>query len=152
MFQALGLHLRKRLNRSRQQFSVPHRRARVARFRITDVHILLVEDHADTRTALSKLLDQYGHEVATAENVRDALLLLENLRFDVLVSDIGLPDGNGLHLVAAAKRRQHFRQTVAVTAWDTAEDRERGRLAGFDHYLTKPLDFHKLRSVLAEAE
>ena len=120
--------------------------------RFIGVHILLVEDHEDTRSCLSRLLLRCGHDVAAAENVRDALLLLDNLRFDVLLSDIGLPDGDGLQLVAAAKRRQKFRQTVALTAWDTAEDRERGRRAGFDHYLTKPLDFRKLRGVLDEVE
>lgn len=115
------------------------------------MHILLVEDHADTRSSLAKLLDRCGYEVAAAETVHDALLLLENLRFDVLLSDIGLPDGNGLQLVEEAKRRQTFSKTVALTAWDTDEDRERGRRAGFDHYLTKPLDFNVLRGVLAGA-
>ena len=111
----------------------------------------MVEDHADTRLVLSRLLNHCGHEVATAENVQDALTLLRNLRFDVLLSDIGLPDGDGLELVAEARKRQPLRRTVALTALATDEDRARGLRAGFDDYLTKPLDFRRLRSVLAEA-
>ena len=114
------------------------------------MHILLVEDHADTRVVLSKLLIHCGYDVAAAENVHDALQLLDHLRFDVLLSDIGLPDGDGLELVGEARKRQPLRQTVALTALSTAADRKRGREAGFDHYLTKPVDFNRLRSVLAE--
>jgi DNA-binding response OmpR family regulator len=112
------------------------------------VHILLVEDHADTRRALSKLLIHYGHNVASAENVRDALHLLDTIQFDAFLSDIGLPDGDGLALVQEAKRRQKFRATVAITALASADDRQRGLRAGFDHYLTKPLEVRRLRAVL----
>jgi hypothetical protein len=119
--------------------------------RFRGVHILLVEDHLDTRTVLSRLLLHCGHEVSSAENVHDALQLLDHLRFDVLLSDIGLPDGDGLELVQEARRRQPLKQTVALTALGTADDKERGYRAGFDHYLTKPLDFARLRCVLAAA-
>jgi CheY-like chemotaxis protein len=115
------------------------------------VHILLVEDHPDTRSVLSRLLIHCGYEVAAAENVHDALQLLDHLRFDVLLSDIGLPDGDGLQLVREARKRQPLKQTVALTALATADDRARGYRAGFDHYLTKPVDFYRLRSVLEEA-
>ena len=111
------------------------------------MHILLVEDHNDTRTVLSKLLSHCGYDVAAAENVRDALSLLHNFRFDVLLSDIGLPDGDGFGLVAEAKRRQRLR-AVALTALASDSDRQHGREAGFDDYLTKPLDFGRLRAVL----
>ena len=113
--------------------------------------VLLVEDHADSRLTLSALLARCGHEVVTAENLADALLLLGHIRFDALVSDIGLPDGSGLELVAEAKRRQPWKKTVAVTARALASDRELGLRAGFDEYLTKPFDFSQLRSMLAEA-
>ncbi|MFL6529405.1 MAG: response regulator [Chthoniobacterales bacterium] len=115
------------------------------------MHILVVEDHEDTRSALSKLLARFGYNVAAAENCHEALLLLDNLRFDVVVSDIGLPDGDGFELIGEAKRRQPLTRTVALTALAAEEDRERGRLAGFDHYLTKPLEFEKLRGLLSAA-
>ena len=113
------------------------------------MNILLVEDHDDTRIVLSKLLGHCGHDVVQAENVTDALSLLRNLRFDVLLSDIGLPDGDGFDLVTQAKRQQPLK-AVALTAWASEADKEHGREAGFDHYLTKPLDFRRLRTVLAD--
>jgi DNA-binding response OmpR family regulator len=115
------------------------------------VHILVVEDHADTRSALSRLLARFGYNVAEAENCRDALKLLDHLRFDVLLSDIGLPDGDGFELVSEARRRQPLKRAVALTARTSEEDQELGRRAGFDHYLTKPLDFRRLHGVLAAA-
>lgn len=115
------------------------------------MHILLVEDHPDTRTVLARLLSRCGYDVATAENVHEALTLLANLRFDVLLSDIGLPDGDGLELVCEARKRQPLKRAVALTALATDEDRARGLSAGFDEYLTKPLDFRRLRTVLADA-
>lgn len=114
------------------------------------MNILLVEDHEDSRVVLSNLLIHCGHDVASASNMHEALSLLDNLRFDVLVSDIGLPDGNGLELVIEAKKRQPWKKTVALTAHERKGEKERGLRAGFDEYLTKPFDFHKLRSLLDE--
>jgi CheY-like chemotaxis protein len=115
------------------------------------VNILLVEDHSDSREVLSNLLTHCGHDVTTAANLQDALVLLGHLRFEVLVSDIGLPDGSGLELVAEAKKRQPWKKTVALTARAQNGEKELGLQAGFDEYLTKPFDFHLLRSLLAEA-
>ena len=114
------------------------------------VNILLVEDHKDSREVLSSLLAHCGHEVSTAENVHDALVLLDDFRFEVLVCDIGLPDGSGLDLVREAKQRQSWKKTIALTACQQNGERELGLRAGFDEYLTKPFDFHLLRSLLAE--
>ena len=110
--------------------------------------ILLVEDHDDTRSVLTRLLDRYGHRVMAAATVAEARALLGTLQFDVLLSDIGLPDGTGYGLVVEAKQMQPLK-AVALTAWASDDDKERGRHAGFDHYLTKPLDCARLRSVLA---
>ena len=110
--------------------------------------ILLVEDHDDTRFVLTRLLHRYGHGVTSAANVAEARALLRACQFDVLLSDIGLPDGTGFGLVVEAKQLQPLK-AVALTAWATDEDKERGRTAGFDQYLTKPLACARLRSVLA---
>lgn len=115
------------------------------------VNILLVEDHEDSREVLSNLLCHCGHEVMAVANMQDALRLLNHLRFEALVCDIGLPDGSGLDLVAEAKKRQPWKRTVALTAYERSEEMERGLRAGFDEYLTKPFDFHQLRSILADA-
>ena len=115
--------------------------------RLQGVHILLVEDDHETRDLLSDFLTRSGHEVSAAETVRDALLLLGNLRFHVLVSDIGLPDGNGYALVSEAKKRQPIR-AVALTTRTTEADEAKGRHAGFDEYLTKPIDYERLSQAL----
>ncbi|MEY2551408.1 MAG: hypothetical protein QOG12_1552 [Verrucomicrobiota bacterium] len=113
------------------------------------VNILLVEDHSDTRRVLSTLLGRSGHEILTASGVADALRLLANMRVNVLLSDLGLPDGDGLDLVAKAKALQPKIKTIALTARGSQSDYERGKKAGFDHYLTKPFDFHELRTLLS---
>lgn len=104
-----------------------------------------------SRVVLANSLIHCGHEVASASNRRDALRLSENLRFDVPVSDLGLPDGTGLDLVVEAKKRQPWKKTVALTAHGRSKEKELGFQAGFDEYLTKPFDFHQLRSLLADS-
>jgi DNA-binding response OmpR family regulator len=110
--------------------------------------ILLVEDHGGCRTVISKILANSGHHVIPAGSVEEALSLIDCLRFDALVSDIVLPDGSGLELVTEAKRKQPIRKSVALTGLMRPEDRERGLKAGFDDYLTKPVDFYHLCSLL----
>jgi DNA-binding response OmpR family regulator len=112
--------------------------------------ILLVEDHGETRVVLSGLLGRSGHEVAAAGNVQEALQLLEAAPFEVLICDIGLPDGTGLEVLAEAKKHAGWKKMLALTAHDETAEREQGLRAGFDEYLTKPFDFHELRSLLGE--
>src|SRR3954469_18985129 len=113
------------------------------------MNILIVEDHQDTRRVLSNLLGRADHEVLSASGVTEALQLLANMRVNVLLSDLGLPDGDGLDLVAKAKALQPKIRTVALTGRGSEHDVELGRKAGFDHYLTKPFDFHELRTLLS---
>jgi len=112
------------------------------------MNILVVEDHQDTRQVLSTLLERAEHEVITASGVAEALQLLENVRVNVLLSDLGLPDGDGLDLVAKAKTIQPKLRAIALTGRESAGDHQLGQKAGFDHYLTKPFDFHELRTLL----
>lgn len=111
------------------------------------LRLLLVDDHFDTRGVLSRLLTRCGHEVATADSAQGALKLLESGRFDALISDIGLPDGNGYNLVREAKRRQPLK-AVALSGFGTEEDVRRSLEAGFDYHVTKPVDLNGLRSLL----
>jgi len=111
------------------------------------LRLLLVDDHADTRRILSRLLGKCGHEVSTADCGESALRLMETERFDVIVSDIGLPDTSGYELVREAKRRQPV-QGIALSGFGMEEDVRRSLEAGFDYHLTKPVEFHELRSLL----
>jgi PAS domain S-box-containing protein len=112
-----------------------------------NLRLLLVDDHADTRRILSRLLGKCGHEVSTAESGQTALKLMETEQFDVLVSDIGLPDMSGYELVREAKRRQPV-QGIALSGFGMEEDVRRSLEAGFDYHLTKPVEFPELRSLL----
>jgi hypothetical protein len=117
---------------------------------VKSLRILLVEDHGDTRRTLARLLKHFGHDISVAENTEDALAILRSKTLDVVLSDIGLPDGSGYDVIAEAKRRQSV-TGIALTGFGMEEDIKRSKKAGFDFHLTKPVDFQELRSVLAEA-
>ena len=109
--------------------------------------ILLVEDHGDTLQTLSRLLTYFGHQISVADNAQSALETVQSQQFDVVLCDIGLPDGTGYDVITEAKRKQALK-AVALTGFGTDEDIRRGKEAGFDFHLVKPVDFHELRSVL----
>jgi CheY-like chemotaxis protein len=113
------------------------------------LRILIVEDHVDTLRVLARLLDHFGHEISWADGARSALAIVESKELDVVLSDIGLPDGNGYQVIAHAKRKQPVKG-VALTGFDKEEDIRRSKEAGFDFHLTKPVDFHELRTVLEQ--
>jgi CheY-like chemotaxis protein len=110
--------------------------------------ILLVEDHYDTRQAFAAILRSWGHEVATSDSAATALKVLDERSVDVVVSDIGLPDRNGYELVAEARQRRPGLATIAVSAYFTAADHDRGNNAGFDMFFSKPVDLRALRHAL----
>ncbi len=111
------------------------------------LRLLLVDDHADTRAVLSRLLTKSGHEVVTADSADKALKILDGGRFDALISDIGLPDCSGYELVREAKRRQPLKG-IALSGLGMDDDVLRSMEAGFDCHLTKPINFQELKSVL----
>ncbi|HSP45595.1 MAG TPA: response regulator [Chthoniobacterales bacterium] len=110
--------------------------------------ILLVEDHVDTRRAFAAILTSWGHNVSARGCVADGLRFLDENAVDVVVSDIGLPDRNGFDFIAEARQRTPQMTAIAVSAYFTAEDQERGHDAGFDMYFAKPVDLTALQRVL----
>src|SRR5438045_9569323 len=70
------------------------------------LRILVVEDHGDTLRVLARLLDHFGHEISLANGAQSALEMVESKEFDVVLSDIGLPDGSGYEAIAQANRKQ----------------------------------------------
>jgi CheY-like chemotaxis protein/two-component sensor histidine kinase len=115
----------------------------------TPLRILLVEDHDDTRRILSRLLRQAGHDVLAAASVAMAREALEDSPFDLLISDLGLPDGDGLSVVREAKARQPLK-AIAMSGFGMEEDISRSHAAGFDVHLTKPVDFHTLQQTVRD--
>lgn len=111
--------------------------------------VCLVENHDDSREVLGMLLTQLGHEVAFAESMGSALEVLKSQPFDVLVSDIGLPDGDGWQLLnQLGDRRPPC--CIAISGYGMARDRQRSAEAGFQHHLVKPADVKELQSVLRD--
>ena len=113
------------------------------------LRILIVEDHSDTLQALSNLLTHFGHEISTADDAKSARKIIRSKHFDVVLTDIALPDGTGYDLVAEVKRKQPVK-AVALSGFGAPDDIKRGKEAGFDFHLTKPVDFHELRAVLGQ--
>ncbi len=113
------------------------------------VRLLLVEDHEDTNLSLTRMLRRRGYEVHPAFDVRSALDLAAANEFDVLVSDIGLPDGTGTDLFRTLRaQRQIF--GIALSGYGMEEDICRSRDVGFSHHLVKPVDLNKLDFLLQE--
>lgn len=113
------------------------------------MNILLVDDHADTSRALKRLLERMGYCVETADSVSSALQASDAGRFDVVISDIGLPDGSGLDLMREILQRSEQVKGVALSGFGLEEDIRKSKEAGFVEHLTKPVDFVTLESVLA---
>lgn len=115
------------------------------------LRVFVVEDHADTRDVLCMLLQAFGHDVLTAKSMQEALTSVPGAGCDVLLSDIGLPDGSGwelLDLLGASAPPY----SLAMSGYGMSSDVERSRAAGFRRHLVKPLGPGQLQEVLKEAE
>ena len=112
------------------------------------LEILLVEDHDDTSRVLSRLLERLGHHVRVADSVASAVAAAK-LPFDLLLSDIGLPDGTGIDLIQELRRGNNFTvPAVALTGFGMEEDVAKSREAGFTEHLTKPINFQRLQMLV----
>ena len=112
--------------------------------------IFVVEDNADTLKYLTKQLQKQGHQVRHATSMRQALDELPTAGCDVLLSDIGLPDGDGWQLLQEARLKQNV-FAIAMSGYGMETDRAKSREAGFRHHLLKPFSKETLRELLAEA-
>ncbi|MBV8212365.1 MAG: response regulator [Verrucomicrobia bacterium] len=113
------------------------------------LRILLVEDHQDTRLIFRMMLAQKGHSVESAASGEEALSLASQRAFDLVISDVGLPDFSGMELMTILRERYRLRG-VAVTGYGMDEDIRRSKAAGFDYHVTKPVDPAKIDCLLAE--
>jgi CheY-like chemotaxis protein len=112
-------------------------------------HILLVEDHRDTGRLLARLLRNTGFVVDHAEDIQQALKLLEDTRFDLMVSDLGLPDGTGLDLMKKVREKWPELPGICLSGFGMESDIQSSRAAGFSEHLTKPVDLQQLRAAVA---
>jgi signal transduction histidine kinase/CheY-like chemotaxis protein len=114
------------------------------------LRILLVEDHEDTRQVMAHFLQTAHHQVQVAQDVASALDLAGQHEIDLVVSDLGLPDGSGLDLMRRL-RESHGLRGVAVSGYGTAEDVAQSLAAGFVEHLTKPVYPAKLKEAITRA-
>ncbi len=113
------------------------------------LRILLVEDHADSRRALAQLLEIHRHRVETAASIAEALDRFGPRRFDLVISDLGLPDGSGLDLLRELRRRASGGLwAICLSGFGMEDDRRKSREAGFLAHLTKPVSLQALTEAL----
>src|SRR3954471_11374427 len=111
--------------------------------------ILLVEDHEDTLRLMARLLRHLGYSVETAACLNDARASSANQNFQLMISDLALPDGNGTDLMRELREKQDIRG-IALTGFDSIEDVDQVRQAGFHSHLTKPVDLEKLEAAIRD--
>ena len=112
-----------------------------------DIRVLLAEDHQDTRHALSRLLSNWGFKVEAVGSVAAALEKASETNFDLLISDLGLPDASGVDLMRELRRSSAI-HGIAISGFGMESDIARSLEAGFDEHLTKPVAVQKLKGAL----
>jgi signal transduction histidine kinase len=110
--------------------------------------ILLVDDHLDSLRPMQLFLETSGYEVTTAESVQAALRIAAQEEFDLLVSDIGLPDGSGEDLIRQLQDNGHKLPSIALSGYGMEQDLARSRAAGFQVHLTKPVSPQHLQTTI----
>jgi signal transduction histidine kinase len=121
--------------------------AAASRKKVPPLRLLLVEDHVSTLKALCHLLQRDGHHVIVATNITDALTAAAVNAFDLVVSDLGLPDGTGNELMGKLRSAYGLRG-IALSGYGMEEDLARSRAAGFVAHLVKPVAMADLRRAL----
>jgi PAS domain S-box-containing protein len=114
------------------------------------VRVLLVEDHKDTRSTLQRYLQAARNDVTATGTAAQALEIAATSTFDVVISDLGLPDdGGGLALMRLLRDR-HGLKGIAVSGYGMDEDVAQSHAAGFVHHLTKPFNLERLKDLIVE--
>ena len=111
--------------------------------------ILLVDDHDDTRMIVARMLKMRGYEVIGASTKKEALDLFREQMIDLVISDLGLPDGSGHELMETITAEKPTKG-IALSGYGSEEDAARSRAVGFQKHLTKPIDFALLEEAIRE--
>lgn len=113
------------------------------------LRLLIAEDHDSARMTMTKLLERDGHSVFAAASIAEALSQANQNECDILISDLGLPDGSGLDLMRTIKGR-HGWPGIALSGYGTEQDVRASKDAGFSMHLVKPVGVAELRSAIAQ--
>jgi CheY-like chemotaxis protein len=113
--------------------------------------VLVVDDNADTRVVVRWMLERWGCRVVEASDGREAYEMAVEHRPALVLMDLSMPVADGYEAIRSIRSREEFATLpiIAVTAFDRAAARDGAEAAGFDHYLSKPIDFRRLE-VLVE--
>ena len=115
------------------------------------MHVLIVEDHQESREQLERCLTRRDYDVATAGDLRTGVDFLDKQRFDAIISDIALPDGTGYALISEARRRGIRALGIAVSGYPYPSDVNEAGATGFQYHLPKPVNCDHLCSLLKES-
>jgi PAS domain S-box-containing protein len=120
---------------------------------LTGVKVLVVDDNADARALIQRMLEACGASVVTSGTVSDAVLSVERARPHVLVTDLGMPEADGYELLRLVRGLGQARggglPAIALTAFSRSEDRTRALRAGFLHHIGKPVEPAELVATVA---
>lgn len=116
--------------------------------------VLVVDDNVSSAETTAQILAMTGHSVTLAHDGPEALDAARRILPDVIMLDLGMPGMSGYDVCREIRRDEAFHKTmlIAQTGWGQERDRERTREAGFDHHLTKPVDFNELSALLARQQ
>jgi len=114
------------------------------------LRIFVVENHEDTLRSLTAYLGLMGHTVLSARTAHEALAALPAADCDVLISDIGLPDGDGWELLRDSKLSRPI-YAIAISGFGMNADRAKSKAAGYRHHLLKPFDPDAIDAILDQA-
>ena len=123
------------VDREPKQFVPTHRR------------VLLVDDHYDTCIAMKRMLERHGYEITVAHTAQQAAEKVRTGEFDLLISDIGLPDRSGYDLMREVRLNNDL-PGIALSGFGSEQDVNQAREAGFAKHLTKPVSFERLEKTI----
>jgi PAS domain S-box-containing protein len=115
------------------------------------LQILIVEDDQDTARVLSRLLQRWGHRIVVGATVAEGKALADASSFDVILSDIGLPDGTGMELIQHIRLRSHA-LAIALSGFGMEADVAECMEAGFNEHITKPINLQRLEMLIQRVE
>ncbi len=118
---------------------------------LSDIQILVLDDEPDLRTLYELTLLREGYQVDAAGTLQEAWELLNARRFDLVITDMRLPDGSGIDLLKGIRAQQRRERCIVITAYGSAENAVESLKAGAFDYLTKPVDIKQFRAVVAAA-
>jgi hypothetical protein len=121
----------------------PERELAVERHR----RVLLVDDHHDTCIGMKRMLERRGYEITVAHSADQAVEKVRTQDFDLLISDIGLPDRSGYDLMREVRLNKKL-PGIALSGFGTEQDVNQARAAGFSEHLTKPINFERLEKTI----